>query len=37
MIELDLLGNLAAEYDEEHYPIGKPSLIEVIKKDEWAA
>ena len=31
MIELTLLGNLVADYDEEHYPIGKPSLIEVIK------
>ncbi len=31
MIELILLGNLVADYDEEHYPIGKPSLISVIK------
>lgn len=31
MVELMLLGNLVADYDEEHYPIGKPSLIEVIK------
>lgn len=31
MVELTLLGNLVADYDEEHYPIGKPSLIEVIK------
>ena len=31
MIELTLLGNLVADYDEEHYPIGTPSLIEVIK------
>lgn len=31
MIELDLLGNLVADYEETHYPIGKPSLIEVIK------
>lgn len=31
MVELILLGNLVADYDEEHYPIGKPSLIEVIK------
>ena len=31
MIELTLLGNLVADYDEEHYPIGKPSLIDVIK------
>ena len=31
MVELTLLGNLVADYDEEHYPIGKPSLIDVIK------
>ena len=23
MIELTLLGNLVADYDEEHYPIGE--------------
>lgn len=31
MVELTLLGNLVADYDEEHYPIGQPSLIDVIK------
>lgn len=31
MVELTLLGNLVADYDEEHYPIGRPTLIEVIK------
>ncbi len=31
MVELTLLGNLVADYDEEHYPIGKPSLVETIK------
>lgn len=31
MIELTLLGNLVADYEEEHYPIEKPSLIDVIK------
>ena len=31
MVELELLGNLVADYDDEHYPIGQPSLIEVIK------
>lgn len=31
MVELTLLGNLVADYEDEHYPIGKPSLIEVIK------
>lgn len=30
-IELDLLGNLVADYDEEHYPITPPSLLDVIK------
>ena len=31
MVELVLLGNLVADYDEENYPIGEPSLIDVIK------
>ena len=31
MIELELLGNLVADYDEEHFPIGTPSLIDVLK------
>lgn len=31
MIELELLGNLVADYDEVHYAIGTPSLIDVIK------
>lgn len=31
MVELTLPGNLVADYYEEHYPIAKPSLIEVIK------
>ena len=31
MVELELLGNLVADYDEEHYPVGQPTLIEVIK------
>ena len=31
MIELIMLGNLVAEYDEFHYPVGEPSLIDVIK------
>lgn len=30
-IELDLLGNLVADYEEEHYPIGEPSLSDIIK------
>ena len=31
LIELDLLSELVADYEEEHYPIKKPSLVEVIK------
>ncbi|WP_321437265.1 helix-turn-helix domain-containing protein [uncultured Bacteroides sp.] len=31
LIELELLSNLVADYDDEHYPIKKPSLMEVIK------
>ena len=31
MIELTLLGNLVADYDEKHYPINKPTLVDVIK------
>lgn len=31
MVELELFGNLVADYEEEHYPIGKPSLIDTIK------
>ncbi|MBD5324554.1 MAG: helix-turn-helix domain-containing protein [Bacteroides sp.] len=31
MVELVLLGNLVADYDEENYPIGEPSLIDVMK------
>ena len=31
MKELIILGNLIAEYDEIHYPVGEPSLINVIK------
>lgn len=30
-IELNLLSELVAEYEDIHYPIGKPSLIDVIK------
>ena len=31
MVELTLLGNLVADYDEEHYPIEPPTLVDVIK------
>ena len=31
LIELELLSNLVADYDEEHFPIKTPSLPEVIR------
>ena len=31
LIELDLLSSLVEEYEEEHYPIKTPTLIEAIK------
>ena len=31
LIELDLLSGLVEEYEEEHYPIKPPTLIEAIK------
>ena len=31
LIELDLLSELAEEYEEEHYPIKSPALADVIK------
>ena len=30
-VELVLLSNLAADYEDEHYPIKKPTLIETLK------
>lgn len=30
-IELILLSNLVADYEDEHYPISKPSLADVLK------
>jgi len=30
-IELDLLSDLVADYEEEHYPIASPTLVEIIK------
>ena len=30
-IELDLLSDLVAEYEEEYYPIEKPSLASIIR------
>jgi len=31
LVELELLSNLVADYDEVHYPINTPSLPEVLK------
>lgn len=31
LIELDLLSGLVEEYEDEHYPIKTPTLVEVIK------
>lgn len=30
-VELLLLSNLVADYEDEHYPIKKPTLIEILK------
>lgn len=30
-IELDLLSNLVADYSEEHFALGEPTLIDVLK------
>ena len=30
-VELILLSNLVADYEDEHYPIKKPTLIDVLK------
>lgn len=30
-IELDLLSDLVADYEEEHFPVTKPTLVDVIK------
>ena len=30
-VELVLLSNLVADYEDEHYPIQKPTLIEILK------
>lgn len=31
LVELDLLSSLVSEYEDEHYPIKQPSLVETIK------
>ena len=30
-IELELLSNLVADYSEEHYAFGEPTLVDVLK------
>ena len=30
-IELELLSNLVADYSEEHFSLGEPSLVDVLK------
>ena len=30
-LELDMLSDMVEEYEEIHYPIGKPTLIDIIK------
>ncbi|MDH6341371.1 HTH-type transcriptional regulator/antitoxin HigA [Parabacteroides sp. PFB2-12] len=30
-IELDLISNLVADYEEKHFPVTKPTLIEILK------
>lgn len=30
-LELDMISDMVEEYEEKYYPIGKPSLIDVIK------
>lgn len=31
LIELDLLSELVSEYEDEHFPIKQPSLVDVLK------
>ena len=30
-VELDLLTSLVSEYEDEHYPIKQPTLVDTIK------
>lgn len=30
-LELNLISDLVADYEEEHFPVESPSLVEVIK------
>ena len=32
MVELELLSNLVVEYEEKHYPIEPPTLIEMVRE-----
>ena len=31
LLELDLISDLVADYEEKHYPIATPTLVEIIK------
>ncbi|MDR1201259.1 MAG: hypothetical protein LBL58_06470 [Tannerellaceae bacterium] len=31
MIELKLLSDLVADYSDEHYSIGEPTLVDILK------
>ena len=31
MLELDLISDIVADYEEEHYPIVAPTLVETMK------
>lgn len=31
LIELSILSNLVADYEEEHYPVQTPTLVDIIK------
>ena len=31
MLELDLISDLVADYEEEHYPVEAPTMVELIK------
>lgn len=31
LVELDILSELVSEYEDEHYPIKSPSLIDILK------
>ena len=30
-LELDMISDMVEEYEDVHYPIGKPTLIDIIK------